>query len=457
MTRTRSVAVWVLQVLSILASAHRAGAEPAAPAKDRHVVLFCIDGLPGWAFDDPRLPMPTLLRLGREGAIAKRMTTVNPSMTWPAHATISTGVIPAKHGVLFNGLLLRDGPRLPVHVQQRSREELLRVPTVYDLASRAGLTTAHVNWIPHQVGGTFTWAFPERPKPDGALEREMDEAGVLPRKDIAEFMQSTIVWRDESWSKAAAYLLRRRRPHLLLVHLLALDAAFHRHGPKTVAAAASEALADARLREFLAALAESGIRERTTLPVLSDHGFKPVRRIIRPNVVLREQGLFKAEGAKVAACDAIAVPEGGSAMLFVTDPDRREALVPKLKEAFAALEGVSRVLGPADYAALGYPAPAENAQMADLLLVAKDGYGFMGDLAAEAVSDAREGSTYVGLHGYPADDPAMDAFLIAWGRGIRPGARLDRVRLVDVAPTVAALLGFRMEGVDGRVLDEILE
>jgi predicted AlkP superfamily pyrophosphatase or phosphodiesterase len=65
--------------------------------------------------------------------------------------------------------------------------------------------------------------------------------------------------------------------------------------------------------------------------------------------------------------------------------------------------------------------------------------------------------TPVGHHGFPAEDPEMDAFLVAWGRGIRPGASIERARLVDVAPTVAALLGLKMENTEGRVLEEILK
>ena len=67
-----------------------------------------------------------------------------------------------------------------------------------------------------------------------------------------------------------------------------------------------------------------------------------------------------------------------------------------------------------------------------------------------------EGMT-IGMHGYPADDPDMNAIFIAWGRGIRKGARVGLIRNVDVAPTAAALLGLKLEGVDGKALSEILE
>ena len=93
--------------------------------------------------------------------------------------------------------------------------------------------------------------------------------------------------------------------------------------------------------------------------------------------------------------------------------------------------------------------------MADLVLVAKDGYSFSGGTQGEVVRDvgAMDSS---GSHGYLDIEPEMNAIFVAWGRGIQQGKRLGTIRNVDVAPTIAALLGIKMTGVDGRVLTEIL-
>ena len=85
-------------------------------AASRHIVLISLDGLPSWALDDPFLPMPTLRGLAARGAIAAGMRPVNPTVTWPNHTTLITGVTPAKHGVLFNGILKRD-PGVPPRIE----------------------------------------------------------------------------------------------------------------------------------------------------------------------------------------------------------------------------------------------------------------------------------------------------------------------------------------------------
>lgn len=107
---------------------------------------------------------------------------------------------------------------------------------------------------------------------------------------------------------------------------------------------------------------------------------------------------------------------------------------------------------PAEYASLGLPTPKQNDQMADLFVVAKDGYALThyptGD---EAVTDLTP-EVYPGHHFYLASDPKLNGMFVAWGHDVKRGAQFGEIRNVDVAPTVAALLGLRMENVEGRVL-----
>ena len=108
--RRRTVAVFVIAcvaITSVIAPAHA-----AAPAKDRMVLVISIDGFPAWLWADPSLPMPTLRQLAGTGASAARMEISNPSLTWPNHTTLVTGVSPARHGVLYNGLVTPQGPQI---------------------------------------------------------------------------------------------------------------------------------------------------------------------------------------------------------------------------------------------------------------------------------------------------------------------------------------------------------
>ncbi|HWB97831.1 MAG TPA: alkaline phosphatase family protein, partial [Bryobacteraceae bacterium] len=254
------------------------------------------------------------------------------------------------------------------------------------------------------------------------------------------------------WAKAAGFLIEKHKPNLLLYHLLNLDATHHRYGPKTPAGYTGIAYADDRIKELLDSLRKVGVLDRTTLLIVSDHGFKNVRHQIRANVLLREQGLVRREGGKLT-CDAWVVPEGGSALVYVTDPSKKRELAPRLRQLFSGVKGVSRVLGPKEFPALGLPLPEKSDQAPDLVLAAAEGYTFAGGEEGSAAQDIAEG----GSHGYLNSDPDMQEVFVAWGYGIRKGARLDLFDNIDVAPTVARLLGVSMSGIDGQVLSRALQ
>jgi predicted AlkP superfamily pyrophosphatase or phosphodiesterase len=418
------------------------------------VVLISLDGFPATALADPIVPVPTLRRLAAAGAVATGMTVANPAVTWPNHTTMVTGVPAAKHGVLFNGILVRGGPKAALRVEPwRDKREMVQGDTVYDLAYRAGMGTAQVDWVAIQNPGTITWAFPERPGVEGAVEKEMIAAGVVSKADVEGFTKLPITRRDQIWADAAIHIIKTHKPRLMLLHFLTLDSTHHRYGPGSLAASGAMAFLDAQVARVIDALKTAGLESKTTMMIVSDHGFHTTKRLIRANVVLRQAGLLTGDAAALQA-DAYVVPEGGTAMVYVTDPQNRQRLLPKLTEIFLATEGVGRVLGEGEFAAFGLPSPSQNPQMADLVLVAKQDYAFAAPTDGEVVVAAAAGGA--GHHGSLSTEPGMNAIFIASGYRIRPGAQLGQIGAVDIAPTIAALLGLKLGPVDGKPLDAIL-
>jgi predicted AlkP superfamily pyrophosphatase or phosphodiesterase len=449
----------VMLVALVCASLALLAQQPRTPAGSNHVVIITLDGFGGWALDDPYLPAPALRRLAANGATAKGMQPVNPSVTWPNHTSLVTGVTPAKHGVLFNGILVRD-PGVPPRVEPwRDKKEMVRAPTLYDAVHDKGMTTAQVDWVAILNATGITWEFPERPerpesKPD--IVREMVKAGTIAQKDADAFASQNIVWRDEVWTNAGMHILREHRPNLLLFHLLALDSMQHRYGPRTPAALVTMAHLDTQVGRLVKALEDSGMMPRTTLFIVSDHGFKAVKKHVLPNVAFRNAGLVTVEGGKVTATKAYAISEGGTALVYVTAPDADGALLRQAREALNGLEGIDKIIEPSEFGSYGLPDPSANPQMGALFLTAKNGYSFnAGATAEKTVTDASEGS--LGAHGYVSSDPDIQSLFIASGRGIKPGVKLESVANVDVAPTAAKLLGVDLKNVDGKVLTEILQ
>jgi predicted AlkP superfamily pyrophosphatase or phosphodiesterase len=208
--------------------------------------------------------------------------------------------------------------------------------------------------------------------------------------------------------------------------------------------------------ELLDALTQAGMRDKATIVIATDHGFKDVKKVILPNIALRKAGLIRVAGATVTGADAYTMAQGGMAFVYVTDKARHPDLVPKLREMLAQLEGVARVVEPKDYASLGMPTPDANDGAGDLALFAQPTYAFQASAAGDNV--VQDSGTYLGTHGYANTDPQLDGVFLAWGHGIKPGTVIERMANLDIAPTMARLLGVKL-GVqpDGRVLEEILK
>lgn len=430
---------------------------PRHPAADRLVALITLDGFPSWVWKDPALVMPNLRRIASQGAVAEQMTVSNPTATWINHTTLVTGVEPSQHGVLFNGRLTRQEPGQPPLIDPfATKTDLIQAPTLADLAFRAGLKTAQVAWVAVAQSGSFDVELAELPRSNQPFAQELVTQGVLTAEQLAGFNAGPHgAWRDTIRTRAAAHILRTRSPNLLLLHLVNTDTTNHTSGPGSNASFTAYAYADRLIGDFFEALASAGLQDRSTVFLTTDHGFKKVRQLIYPNVALREAGLLQTQDGKITQCAASVLTQGGMAMVFVNDPARRAELLPSLKSICSKLEGVAEVIDPRKTPVPGMPTPEQNPGMGDLILFAQPGSAFQPEAHLSAtVAEAR---TYLGAHGYPNTDPELDGLLVAWGYGIRSGKTLDRIRNLDIAPTLARILGLELPRTDGRVLEELLE
>jgi len=407
----------------------------AQTPKERMVVVISLDGFPAYALDDPKLPIPTLRKLIANGGRA-RMATVNPTVTWPNHTSMVTGVRSDQHGLLANGTII-NAPAAKVE-PMINKEQMVHVPTVYDAAHRAGLSTAQVDWVAISKAPTITWNFNEWATPDGPLEQEMVNKGAVSRADLENFTKANILHRDQIWTSAAVHLIREHKPNLLLVHFLTLDTVHHQYGPNSLAATSAMAFLDGCVSRIVDATRAAGMLERTTFLIVSDHGFKKYTKQVRPNVALA--GL----GSTVHI-----VPEGGTAYVYF-DKSQAAELAPKVTRALEGVEGIAQIITPDGFPALGLPAQSDP-QMYQLLLTAKDGFSFSGATGGPVTSEVPQ---QAGSHGYLASDPEMDAIFIASGYGVSPsaGARWGKVANIDVASTIAELLGVPLPGAKGKAI-----
>jgi predicted AlkP superfamily pyrophosphatase or phosphodiesterase len=247
-----------------------------------------------------------------------------------------------------------------------------------------------------------------------------------------------------------------RMPSFLALHLNNVDAAHHRYGPKSGPGYTAAALNDANVGRVLRALDQAGVRDQTTVFVVSDHGFIAVPRSLRPNALLRRDGLLEVKDGKIASGRVLAFPSGGCSIVFLTDPGTAAQDRETVRRLFSQAEGIAGILEPGDYPRFHLPSPEVNRSMGDLVLVAKEGFSFDLEATGDAFVVPNPNPT-AGTHGFLSTEPKMNAIFVASGAGIKVGQQIKAVANVDVAPTVAQILGVSLKDATGRVLNECLD
>src|SRR5262249_55430608 len=157
-----------------------------------------------------------------------------------------------------------------------------------------------------------------------------------------------------------------------------VDSLQHLYGPRSPEAYWAIEYVDGLIGRLLASLSASTL-DRTAVFVVSDHGFLPSSREIRPNVRLRRFGALRLDPDGRLTGEARFVMNHGAGALYRLAGDPRA--IDDVARAIAAMEGVSGMWTSADYGALGLPVPSDHHQVADVMFEAAPGYSF-GDIAA---------------------------------------------------------------------------
>jgi predicted AlkP superfamily pyrophosphatase or phosphodiesterase len=433
-----AVGAALVAVLDTAASPPRA----VRAAGARRVVMVSVDGLmPDYykRADALGLKVPTLRRMMKDGAWASGVLGVLPSVTYPSHTTLITGVPPRVHGITGNRIF---DPLERANGAWFWFASDVRVPSLVSAARARWLTTASVSW-PVSVGLETDWNMPEFWRPNSRHEIDVKLLKAVSTPGLVDDVENSR-GRSVSWPlaeadrmDAALFVLGVHRPHLLLLHILDTDEAQHEHGPMSPEALAAVEEADRNLGRLLAAVETRG--DDTLFAVVSDHGFMPVRRTLRPNVLLRQAGLITmdAEGKPTdwrASFDA----NGGSAALRLKDRKDADArgraralFEPKLSDLES---GIERILGPAEIAARGGDSGAE------FVLDARSGFYFTSALDGEWST----ASTSRGYHGYAPDRPEMQASFLVLAPGLSRRGDLGVIRMTAIAPTLARYLGISL-------------
>jgi predicted AlkP superfamily pyrophosphatase or phosphodiesterase len=408
-----------------------------------HVVLISLDGLRPEFYLDEAWPAPMMQKMHTEGAHAKRVRGIFPSVTYPTHTTILTGLFPAQHGIDYNA---------PFEPQGQSgrwywEETEILAPTLWDAAEEAGLITASVFW-PVSVGAPIDFNIPEiwplddskgfldpirrLSTPTGILEEiEREATGRLSSRNFS-FGKLSL---DDRSAEMASYLLTEYRPNFLTIHLIGADTVQHNEGTEGVAVRLAVAAMDRLIARLVEAAEAAGLLEKTTFIVTGDHGFVDLQTEIAPNVWFVEAGLLEDRPDR-GDWRAALYNTSAAGFVHLANPDDDSALAEVLKvleHQPAEIRTQFKVLDRGELAKL------ETAPRAALALAPATGVYISSRTRPPAVRE-RGGAS----HGHLPDLDEMYTGFVAWGAGIRQGTTVDLIGIEQIAPLVRDLLGLEL-------------
>jgi predicted AlkP superfamily pyrophosphatase or phosphodiesterase len=427
----------------------------------KHVILISIDGFHPDMYLDASWPSPNLRALKQQGTYADHNLSVFPSYTYPSHTAMLTGAYPARSGIYFNQP--KNGGDDWAWFMKDIKET-----TLWQFLKWKGLTTSAVEW-PVSVGDGIAFNVPEiwsDQFPDRITEARkyatpglIDEIERVATGKLDTFnMNEDAFSMDDNSARMAAYIFRVKKPAFLAVHFAEVDGVEHDHGRDGDSVRLALAAVDHCIGVIRETVRRSGMGDSTTIIVVGDHGFSTIHEVFRPNMLIKDVGArFIASGGSAflyRLADSGKADEAGM-ILAVTDSLNK---LPKDKQK------LFRIIGRKELDKMG----ADSA--AFLALTGVPGLVFSGSTVAAAAVKHGPGtsiqqSKYEGVffptsgghHGYDPNMPDMWTGFIAAGVGINKGGHIREMRLVDVAPLIARLLGFEFKTPDGKVVEGIMK
>ena len=367
-------------------------------------------------------------RFLRGAAVCTRVKTIFPALTYPAHVTLMTGELPARHGIGHNKPF-QPGVE-PAHFRWYWEAANVKEPTLFDAVKAAGGRCASILWPVMSKNPAIRWNLPEviaLPGENQVLKiLQHGSAGWIIGAGL-KYMRKLENFHEPSVSNLACDMacdvIRKHRPDFTAVHFVDLDEMRHKHGAHSGHAKEALARLDGRVRRIWETMQATRGMEDALLVLVSDHGQADVDKPVCLADALAAAGVK----AGVQSC-------GMSAYIYTEEAEAAASVLAKA-------EGVAHVYRREELDSLGCPAEVS------LAVEAAEGVVFCDGMPQAFHEKA--------THGYGPGHPAENCLFAVGGRGLE-GSQLPAMAMTDVAPTVAKLMGVPFSAAGKSVAQLIL-
>jgi predicted AlkP superfamily pyrophosphatase or phosphodiesterase len=419
------------------------GAFAQGPAVVKHVIVISVDGFRPDFYLDSSWQAVRIRELMAGGTYTKGENSVFPSMTYPSHTTMVTGVQPAVHGIYYN-----TGPGEKVYWNDSS----IKSPTLWAAAEQKGMVVASLLW-PVSADAPVQYDIPDI----GSLGQTVQDQYSKPagfvdalKKDVFGGASRIDYGVNTNVGKIAAYVIGQARPNLMTIHLFSVDHFEHEQGRDGDKVRAAVRSADSAVGIIVDAVHAAGIADSTVVIVTGDHGFVTITQQVNPNVWLAKAGLLtdvKKGDWNAGNWKAQFYSVGGSSYLYLKD-----------RSDVATLDAVKKILRELPDSVRQYFRVIDRKKMNEIggnpevefALSGLKGTAFGNVSAGEAVTPAHGGQ-----HGHFPDFYEIRTGFVIYGPGVRKGGVIKEMNERDTAPTVARLLGLDFPSAVGKAPGEI--
>lgn len=404
---------------------------------------------------------PNFKNILEKSSIVKEFKTIYPSLTYPIHTTVITGKYPKDHGIYHN-MKFGVEREIPDHNILGSDwywyDEAIKVDTLVDVARRKGLTTSTVLW-PVMGGKRADYVIPEiwpTSKEKSMREVVLEASRVETVEKIYDKFAPSMNWivkpdLDGIGILSSIEIIKTIKPELIMIHMVSLDHYRHESGIASIFVDRALERYDSMVGDVIQATKDAGTFDETNFFLFGDHGQININQICNLNVLLEENGLIQTgEDHKVKAYTAYSFTAGLSTHIHTNGEDKRvfEALI-KIKEAYP--EFIERIFTKEEVRD-EYGLDGEFS----FVVEGKNGTVFKNELGVAPIQEEGDVGykSYKATHGHLPEKGGQPC-IIAFGPEIKEKQIIDKGRVIDICPTLSALLDLKMEGLEGKSLEFI--
>ena len=430
---------------------------------NRKLFVFLLDALCASDIEQIKT-LPHMGRILREGALIEHVEPIYPSFTYPCHCAIVTGNTVKGHGVPHNEKLEVENNNAPWYNQRSD----IKCDTIFDYARRAGMKTCSLSW-PVSGGADIDYNMP--------MIVPMHYTGYDPLQYLVGNATQELL--DRYYWKYGRYIKGQDRsldlftmalapdiirdygqPDLMYVKMCDLDTKPHNYGVHSPEVAEQLHKHDEEFAVLEESIRRYGDFENTNFVILGDHGHQDIKHYVNMNLYLKQQGLIRVNDKnELTDYDAYCFSTCMSGWIKLKHPEDREmyekvyTMLRELRDdpdfpigvvmtKEEALENYG-LTGPFDFVIEGTEEePTE----------------FEATLNGEELFKVHmEPGRYfsVASHGHLPERDETTTFF-ACGPSIRKGIVIPRTKMINEAPTMAAMVGLNMDKCEGHVIKELL-